>query len=187
VRLWNAETGKEIKNLGMHANSVYCVAFSPDGKRLATGSADMTVKIWDVPEEADKQKEYKTLKGPTGLITGMAWGADGTLVTVSQDRVVRIWDIEGGKEAKTMEQEADKKDDLYGVAFSPDGKSLATSGYAGWVTVWDLAEGKPTWSKKLSAPLAFCAAFSPDGKYVVTGHEIPGKSGIVLITPVGAP
>ena len=105
----------------------------------------------------------------------MAYAPDGTLLSVGQDRFFRVWDVNAGKETKTLQQTPDKQDDLYGLAISPDGKSAATSGYAGWVTVWSLADGKPTWAKKLPAPCAYCVAFTPDGKSLVTGHDLlPG-------------
>src|SRR6516162_8377539 len=70
-------------------------------------------------------------------------------------------------------------DDLYGLAFSKEGK-LATCGYAGNVTLWNLADGKPAMTRKLPKPLAMCIAFTPDGNAVVTGHK-----NIVYITPIG--
>ena len=144
----------------------------------------MTIKIWDVMA----QKEVKTLKGPTGAVTALAYAPDGTLLSIGQDRTFRVWDVNAGKETKTLQQTPDKQDDLYGLAVSPDGKSVATSGYSGWLTVWSLADGKPTWAKKLPAPCAFCAAFTPDGKSVVTGHAIlPMKMNApVYITAIGS-
>jgi WD40 repeat protein len=71
-------------------------------------------------------------------------------------------------------------DDLYGIAFSSDGKALATSGYGGYVHLWNLAEGKATFSKKLKAFGAYCVVFTPDGKALVTGHD----NHSILVTPL---
>ena len=89
-------------------------------------------------------------------------------MSIGQDRFVRLWDVKTGTQAKEM---GPTPDDLYGVAFSRDGKALATSGYAGYITQWDLGAGKKVASRKLKAFGAYCIAFTPDGKAVVTGHD----------------
>jgi len=186
VRLWNAADGKELKNLGAHSKNVYTVAFSSDGKFLASASADNIIKIYDVAA----QKETKQLKGHTDAVTGIAWlpGNNTALVSISHDRTVRMWDTGMGKETKKF-GEADAKtkepkpteDDPYGIAFAKDGKGLATSGYAGHVYQWDLTSGKAAWTKKLKAPCAYCVVFSPDGKFLLTGHD----NKTIQITPLG--
>jgi WD40 repeat protein len=72
------------------------------------------------------------------------------------------------------------EDDLYGVAISRDGKSLVTSGYAGWVKVWPIDGGQPTFAQKLKAFGAYCVVFTPDGKAVLTGHD----NHSIFLTPV---
>jgi WD40 repeat protein len=89
-------------------------------------------------------------------------------VSIGQDRYVRVWNVKDGIQVKQM---GPTPDDLYGVAFSRDGKALATSGYAGYITLWDLAAGKKVAERKLKAFGAYCIAFTPDGKSVVTGHD----------------
>jgi WD40 repeat protein len=191
VRLWNPEDGKEVKNLGTHANSVYSVAFSPDGKYLASGGADNLVKLWDVAG----QKLHKELKGHTAAVTGVLFTPDSaSVLSISQDRFLRQWDANEGTETRVLgrkpeDGKGDDKpkvepmpDDLYGIALARDGKALATSGYAGYLTVWDLAEGKPTWTRKLKAFGAYCVAFTPDGKALVTGHD----NSVCYVTPINS-
>src|SRR5262249_51471227 len=103
-----------------HADLVYSVAFSPDGKTLASGSWDNTARIWDVGSGNEKA----TLKGHTGPIMSVALSADGkTLATGSIDKTVKVWDVTNGTERLTLRGHAHS---VYSVAFSPDGKTLAS-------------------------------------------------------------
>ena len=192
VRLWNPADGKEVKNLGSHAKSVFSVAFSPDGKMLASGGSDKIIKLYDVAS----QKELKQLKGHDDPVTGVIFTPDSkSVVSISMDRTLRVWEVADGKEKKKLGAPPDLKvkkldapkaadenqDDLYGIAFSRDGKQLATSGYGGWLKVWDLTTGKTTFSQKLKTYGAYCVTFTPDGKAILTGHD--NKS--IHLTPLG--
>jgi len=89
VRLWEADSGKELLVLKGHASSVQGVAFSPDGRRLASAGADRMVRLW----EADTGRELLTLRGHTGRVTGVAFSPDGQrLASGSEDRTVRLWE-----------------------------------------------------------------------------------------------
>ncbi|HEX5272062.1 MAG TPA: WD40 repeat domain-containing protein [Gemmataceae bacterium] len=179
VRLWNPADGKEVKKLGDHANSVYWVAFSPDGKTLASAGADGVINTWEV----GAQKLLKTMKvvdadtkGPAP-VTSVVFGPDNTtLYSVGFDRLVHVWNAGSGAETKKF---GPTPDDLYGVTTSRDGKQLATVGYAGNLTTWNLTDGKPAFTKKLKS-VAYCVAFSPDGKLLVSGHD----NGMIYLTPI---
>src|SRR5206468_2585223 len=70
-------------------------------------------------------------------------------------------------------------DDLYGVAWSKDAKAIVTAGYAGNISLWDLVDPRPKFSKKLKT-LAYCVTFTPDGKAAISGH----LNGFVIVTPL---
>jgi WD40 repeat protein len=112
-------------------------------------------------------------------VTGAIFTPDSKqLLSIGFDRYLHVWNVATGAEVKKM---GPTSDGLYGIAFSRDGKQLATSGYAGNITLWNLAEGKAVQTLKLKFG-AYCIAFTPDGKAVVTGHD----NHICYITPLTA-
>jgi WD40 repeat protein len=124
-----------------HTESVQSVAFSPDGKTLASASGDRSIKLWDVATG----KEQATLKGHTGSVRSVAFSSDSkTLASASYDKTVKLWDVATGKERATLKGHTGM---VYSVAFSPDGRMLASAGGStfgepGELKVWDVATGK---------------------------------------------
>ena len=118
VRLWDTETGELKRTLTGHTEDIVGVAFSPDGVMLASGSWDKTVRLWDT--ETGELK--RTLTGHTDRVEGVVFSPDGvTLVSRSRDNTMRLWDTETWEPKGTLTE-------VYGFAFSPDGKTLAGSG-----------------------------------------------------------
>jgi len=138
------------------------VAFSPDGKRLASGSNDFTVKAWD----AASGLETRTLKGHTSVVNSVAFSPDSQhLASAGHDGTVKVWDAGTGQQILSLKGNA-----FIGVTFSPDGKRLAA---ASWrtVRVWDAGTGQET-RTFMAQPLAKSVAFSPDGKRLASaGHD----------------
>jgi hypothetical protein len=114
-----------------HNREVESVAWSPDGKRLATGSWDQTAKVWD----AATGEELLSLKGHTNAVLSVAWSPDGKrLATGSKDQTAKVWDAASGQETLTLKGHTDSVDS---VAWSPDGRRLATGSNDDTAKVWD--------------------------------------------------
>jgi WD40 repeat protein/serine/threonine protein kinase len=141
VRLHDAATGELVHTLQGHIERVVSVAFSPDGKRLASAGLDKHVKLWD-PATG---QEVLTLRGHTDVVWRVLFSPDGRrLASASGDGTVRVWDATPAEEApdprtRTLRGHAGI---VYGVAFSPGGRHLASASADKTVKVWEAATGK---------------------------------------------
>jgi RNA polymerase sigma factor (sigma-70 family) len=152
-----------------HKDYVESLAFSPDGKILASGSYDRTIKVW----ERSTGKELRTIEGHgvgyighEGTIRSLAFSPDGKrLASASEDQSVRVWDP--GTGAETLKIEGDTGY-VGSVSFSPDGKLLASACDDGKVRVFDAESGQETHSIDAHVGWAVSVAFAPDGKTLVS-------------------
>jgi WD40 repeat protein len=146
-----------------HLYSVNAVAFSPDGKLVASGSHDRTVRLWD----AATGTERRVLKGHSNLVYAVAFSPNGKLVASgSHDSIVRLWDAATGTERRALKGHSHW---VYAVAFSPDGKLVASGSGDRTVRIWDAATGIERRVLKGHLDSVYAVAFSPDGKLVASG------------------
>ncbi len=121
-----------------HPDTVYAVAFSPDGKTVATGCFDKAARIWDVTTG----KELRTIAGKAGhqnLVVSVAYSADGSqLATTSTDNFAKVWDLPTGKPT----EERLHAQGVSRIAVSPDGKTFAAAGGMSPMLLWDAADAK---------------------------------------------
>ena len=163
IKLWDVETGQEIRTLKGHDSDVWSVNFSPDGKTLVSGSRDNTIKLWDV----ETGQEIRTLKGHDFYVASVNFSPDGkTLVSGSADNTIKLWDVETGQEIRTL-----KGHDFYvrSVNFSPDGKTLVSGSWDNTIKLWNVETGQEIRTLKGHDNSVTSVNFSPDGKTLVSG------------------
>jgi WD40 repeat protein len=150
-----------LRTFSGHADNVCSVAFSPSGKRIASGGADGKIKFWDV----ESGECRRTLDGHAEWVHSVAFSPDGRfLASGGRDALVKLWDVESGELLKTFSGQSGI---VKSVAYSPDGRLLASCGRDQSVWVWDVESGKSL--KALDGGGFFTAsmvAFGPDAKRV---------------------
>lgn len=157
VYRWHTADGRPLPSLAIHSRRLYCVASSPDGRLLATGSDDRTARIVDADSGADRGPP---LKHPARVFA-TAFHPDGTrLATACGDRMARIWSVADGRELRTL---AGHDGPVNWVAFSPTGDGLATASSDGTVRVWSVSDGALLARLTGPARQVWRVAFSPDG------------------------
>ena len=170
-------TPPSVRTLRGHTSFARAVAFSPDGKLLATGAADHTVKLWDVAAG----NLLRTLSSDGYTLTNLfpsrsepykfwsvAFSPDGKLLaTGSDDDMVRVWDVVTGSLLRTLSGHTSY---VYSVSFSPDGKLLA-SGTGKTIRLWDVATGSLVRTLTGDINSVRSVAFSPDGKLLAEGGD----------------
>jgi WD40 repeat protein len=162
VAVWNLATGRIVSTLKGHTSGVEAVAFHPDGKRLASGGWDQTVKIWDTTAD----QEVVPLKGHAHGVNEVAFSPDSKQFASVGGGPLKVWNAATLREVFTIRHSAS----LNSVAYSPNGKLLATGSDDGTVKVWDLKLRRAILSLPGHGWGRINVAFSPDGRQLASAN-----------------
>jgi len=185
ARLWDASNGSLIKMLvsdpvyveefdelnisKSHSNFVESVSFSPDGRTLATGSDDGTIRLWDI----SKGSLTRTINAHLNDVEGVAFSLDGRIIaTASDDGTVKQWNAASGAFIRALEGNSthEQSDHMEFVAFSPDGHTIAAVSEGGVARLWDAATGSLIRIMEGNYTINI-VAFSPDGSMIASGSD----------------
>ncbi len=175
ARLWDAATQKVIAVLKGHEETVYSAAFSPDGNTVVTASFDKTARLWN----SATHQEIAVLKAHEKEVIQAAFSPDGMLiVTASLDNTARLWDAASQKEIAILKGH---EGSVFSAAFSPDAKLIVTGSADKTARLWATATTQTAAVLDSAAKLegldslfghpVKSAAFSPDGKIIVTAYD----------------
>ena len=188
VKLWNVGQ-PSLLDFVDQPSAFRCIDLSRDGQRLAAGSWNGAVQVWERPSG----KRLHLLKGHRGLVEAVAFSPDGKLLaTGGQDNTIRLWDAESGQPVATFR---DHRDGIGGLAFSPDGKLLASGSDDKTIHLRDVASHQLIATLRGHTLYVYGVAFSPDGKLlasagaddVVRLWDVVGRKEVAALKGHGRP
>ncbi|QRW04449.1 WD repeat-containing protein [Ceratobasidium sp. AG-Ba] len=158
---------RPTRTIGVESG-VLCVAYSPSGIYVVSGSIDGAVQIWD---SRSGRQVGQPLTGHTGYVWSVGYSPDGKyIVSGSEDRTIRMWDAASGQ--PVGQPLTGHTDSVWSVGYSPDGKHIVSGSEDSTIRMWDAASGQP-----VGQPLTghtgsvLSVGYSPDGKHIVSGSE----------------
>ncbi len=151
-----------------HTDGVWSLAFSPDGRYLASSSDDGTARLWDITGRSAGQCVH-VLQDHAGRVRAIAFSPDGSLLASgSDDRTIRLWDTHKGTCIRILYSHSDR---VWSVAFHPEGNLLATGSTDQSVRIWDVHTGSCLQTLQGHTASVRSVTFTPDGNVAVSGSD----------------
>ncbi len=148
-----------------HSDYVHAVTWSPDGQRIASGSDDQTVQVWDAANGGN----VFTYRGHSDAVETVAWSPDGKhIASAGNDQTVQVWDAVDGERVFTYRGHTDLVD---AVVWSPDSTHIASGSWDQTVQVWDAANGGNVFTYRGHTKLVTAVAWSPDGTRIASASD----------------
>ncbi len=169
VSIYRVSDGALLVVIPAHDSRVSAVAFSSDGRRLATGSDDRAVKVWEVSADGRNVRLLYTLREHTSWINALAFSPDGTaLASASHDQTIRIWSLNDGSRRLVLTGHTGS---VTSLAFSPNGQRVASGSEDCTVQLWDVNNGTVVRTFSGHNFAVRSVAFSPDGTQIASGSD----------------
>ncbi|HOX42732.1 MAG TPA: protein kinase [Myxococcota bacterium] len=172
VRVWDVDAGRELLALGGHTRRVMAVRWSPDGQRLASCGLDHELRLWD----ASAPRPEPAAENPPERVEAVDFGPGGLLALARADGLLELRAVADGALVRTLRAD---RGDVFAVAFSPDGRRLATGGWDGVVRLWGADDGRLAAELRGHRLWVQSLAFSPDGRWLASG----GGDGDIRLWP----
>jgi WD40 repeat protein len=169
VSIYRVSDRTLLRVVPAHNAPVNAVAFSRDGRRLATGSDDRAVKVWEVSADGRNVRLLYTLNEHTSWINALAFSPDGTaLASASHDQTIRVWSLSDGTRRLVLTGHTGS---VTSVAFSPDGQTVASGSEDRTIQLWDVNTGTVVRTFVGHDFAVRSVAFSPDGTQIASGSD----------------
>ena len=161
VRLWTTD-GKKVHRQNVHRNSIFDLAYSPDGSRIASASLDQTIGLW----HGATLQLVALLRGHTGKVLFVKFTPDSKrLLSMSDDQSIWLWDAARGDPVAVLHGHTGR---INFFTLSPDGNTLASTSADGTVRLWDLKKTEARGGVRGHTSYVYDASFSPDGKQMAS-------------------
>ncbi len=166
ARLWDAQSGKELRVFEGHKDDIRSLAFSPDGRQVITGSADFTVRLWDV----ESGVELQTYTGRSASVNSILYSpSGGYIISGSADSTIKMWDLLAAKQDRVL---SGHSEEVASVALSSDGRRIVSLAYDRKMVLWDAEKKQKVRDIRDDLFAAGSVALSPDDGYVIIGKGL---------------